>query len=296
MNKKKYYFVYSVLFVIPLVIFIVGLFFDLNYAKAIYNKNAFGIFFAAIGETPAYGGLTFVAGGLYSYQKGVHKKLNKIILLLVSTILLVVGTFLSMRAMKSYNALNIPSKWYLTLPIAILLDGGLCLLGYDLTNKTNNKDILRVLIFMSAVIITQLLVITILKKVWGRPRYRFLISENGSLDYYRNWWEINSGVKELFPNISSDNFKSCPSGHTASASCAFLIVLLPRFNEKLKGKEIILMIIATIWALVVGLSRHMMGAHFLTDTSFAMMIVMIIFGVMYLIFFATKKVENKVIE
>ena len=296
MNKKKCYFVYSALFIIPLAIFIVGLFFDLNYAKAIYNKNVFGVFFAAIGETPAYGGLAFVAGGLYSYQKGVHKKLNKIVLLLISTILLVAGTFLSMRAMKSHNALDIPNQWYLTLPIAILLDGGLCLLGYDLTNKTNNKDILRVLIFMGAVIIAQLLVITILKRIWGRPRYRFLISSDGSLDYYRNWWEVNSGVKELFPNISSDNFKSCPSGHTASASCAFLIVLLPRFNEKLKGKEIILMIIATIWALVVGFSRHMMGAHFLTDTSFAMMIVMIIFGVLYLVFFNTKKVENKVIE
>ena len=31
MNKKKYYLVYSALFIIPLVIFIVGLFFDLNY-------------------------------------------------------------------------------------------------------------------------------------------------------------------------------------------------------------------------------------------------------------------------
>lgn len=296
MNKKKYYLVYSALFIIPLAIFIIGLFFDLNYAKTIYNKNVFGVFFAAIGETPAYGGLAFVAGGLYSYQKNIHKKVNKIILLLISTIFLVVGTFLSMRAMKSYNALNIPSKWYLTLPIAILLDGGLCLLGYDFTNKTNNKDILRVLIFMGTVIVVQLLVITILKRVWGRPRYRFLISENGSLDYYRNWWEVNSGVKELFPNISSDNFKSCPSGHTASASCAFLIVLLPRFNEKMKGKEVMLMIVAAIWALIVGFSRHLMGAHFLTDTSFAMMIVMIIFGVMYLIFFATKKVENKVIK
>lgn len=296
MNKKKYYLVYSALFIIPLAIFIIGLFFDLNYAKTIYNKNVFGVFFAAIGETPAYGGLAFVAGGLYSYQKNIHKKVNKIILLLISTIFLVVGTFLSMRAMKSYNALNIPSKWYLTLPIAILLDGGLCLLGYDFTNKTNNKDILRVLIFMGTVIVVQLLVITILKRVWGRPRYRFLISENGYLDYYRNWWEVNSGVKELFPNISSDNFKSCPSGHTASASCAFLIVLLPRFNEKLKGKEVMLMIVAAIWALIVGFSRHLMGAHFLTDTSFAMMIVMTIFGVMYLIFFATKKVENKVIE
>lgn len=296
MNKKKCYLVYGALFIIPLAIFIIGLFFDLNYAKTIYNKNVFGVFFAAIGETPAYGGLAFVAGGLYSYQKNIHKKVNKIILLLISTIFLVVGTFLSMRAMKSYNALNIPSKWYLTLPIAILLDGGLCLLGYDFTNKTNNKDILRVLIFMGTVIVVQLLAITILKRVWGRPRYRFLISENGSLDYYRNWWEVNSGVKELFPNISSDNFKSCPSGHTASASCAFLIVLLPRFNEKLKGKEVMLMIVAAIWALIVGFSRHLMGAHFLTDTSFAMMIVMIIFGVMYLIFFATKKVENKVIE
>ena len=184
MNKKKYYLVYSALFIIPLAIFIIGLFFDLNYAKAIYNKNVFGVFFAAIGETPAYGGIAFVAGGLYSYQKNIHKKVNKIILLLISTIFLVVGTFLSMRAMKSYNALNIPSKWYLTLPIAILLDGGLCLLGYDFTNKTNNKDILRVLIFMGTVIVVQLLVITILKRVWGRPRYRFLISENGSLDYY----------------------------------------------------------------------------------------------------------------
>lgn len=291
---KKHYLIYGGIFLLALAFFIVGLFYDLEYAKVIYNKNIFGVMLAALGETPAYGGMGFIAGGLYSYQKKINDKKYKILLIFASVVLLVVGVFLSMRAIKSTNALNIPDMWYVSLPIALLLDVGLAILGYDLTSKTENKNIFKVLVFMAVVIFLELAAITILKKVWGRPRYRFLISSNDYMQYYRNWWEIHSGVKDLFPNVSSDNFKSCPSGHTGSAACAFLIVLLPQFSDKLKGKETILLIIAAVWTFLVGFSRHLMGAHFITDTTFAMMITMIISAICYYFFFMMKK--NKKVE
>lgn len=289
MKNKKIFFP---IFGIVLIVFVLGLFYDLQFAQVIYNKNnIFAKIMAAIGETPAYGGIAFIGGGLVATNLKRENKFLKIVFFAMAFLCILGGIVLSTRAMASHNAFNIEDKWYITLPFALIIDGGLAYLGYRMCIKSTNEDTLKVLLFMLTVIAAVILSVTVLKRLWGRPRYRWL-ADNGLVDqYFRNWWQIHSGVKDGFPNLDSDNFKSCPSGHTSSAACALLLMYLPLIDERLKGKETLLLIIGAIWAGVVGFTRHILGAHFITDTTFAYMITMIIILVLNFIFY---KIKDKI--
>ncbi|MCH5180682.1 MAG: phosphatase PAP2 family protein [Erysipelotrichales bacterium] len=287
MKNKKIFFP---IFGIVLIVFVLGLFFDLQFAQVIYSKNnLFAKIMAAIGETPAYGGLAFIGGGLFATNLKRENKFLKIVFFAMAFLCVLGGIVLSTRAMASHNAFNIEDKWYIVLPFALIIDGGLGYLGYRMCLKSTNEDTLKVLLFMLMVIAAVVLSITVLKRLWGRPRYRF-IDKEGDLNLFRNWWEIHSGIKDTFINkgVSSDEFKSCPSGHTSSAACALLLMYLPLIDEKLKGKETLLLLIGAIWAGVVGFTRHILGAHFLTDTSFAYMITMLIILVLNYFFYKFK--------
>ena len=283
-HQKIYWSIFGVVFVV----FVLGLFFDLSFAQMIYDRgNFFGKLVASIGETPAYGGLAFVGGGLTI--EAIRRKDTKIKVFLFGLAILcvIVGVFLSQRAFKSHNAFDIEDKWYIALPIALVIDGACFAGGFYLTKKSDNERILRVLIFMFTSIVFVLLTVTVLKRIWNRPRYRFIVEADSNL--FRNWWQIGFNLK-----LDSDEFKSCPSGHTSSAACALLLMYLPMFNAKLKNKELILLIIGAIWAALVGFTRHIMGAHFITDTTFAILIAMGIIFVLDFIFFKYKKKIKKV--
>lgn len=283
MKNKKFLLPFSIVFGIVFIIFVLGLFFDLQFAKAIYDsENIFAKIMAAIGETPAYGGLAFIGGGLIATNLKRENKALKIAFFGVAALCIIGGIVLSTRAMASHNAFNIEDQWYFTLPFALLIDGALGYLGYRICKNSKNKDTLKILLFMLIVIGSVILIVTVLKHLWGRPRYRWL-NENG-FDNFRNWWQIHSGIKDEFPLVDSDEFKSCPSGHTSSAATALLLMYLPLIDKRLRGKETLLLLIGAAWAGVVGFTRHIMGAHFLTDTTFGYMITMIIIFVMNLLF------------
>ncbi len=286
-NKKAFFIILGLV----LAVFLLGLFFDFQFAKLIYKPDSIvGKILAAIGETPAYGGLAFIGGGLIAVNLKRENKIVKGIFFAIAFICVLAGIVLSTRAMASHNAFNIEDKWYITLPFAIVIDGGLGFLGYRMCLKSNNEDTLKILLFMLVVIGLVILTVTVLKRIWGRPRYRWL-ADNDLLDKFCNWWQINPGIKQEFPEVSTDEFKSCPSGHTSSAACALLLMYLPLISEKLKGKETLLLFIGAIWAGVVGFSRHIMGAHFLTDTTFGFLITMLVILCMN---FAFYKIKDKI--
>lgn len=299
--KKKYYFI---IFGIVLIVFVLGLFFDLKFAEVIYNKNnVFAQTMAAIGETPAYGGLCFIGGGFIAGSLRLKNKLHKVALWLLAGFCAGVGIFLATRAMSSHNAFDASwATWYVMLPIAIIIDCSLGVLGFFLCKKSDNPELLKVLLFMLATVFFTLIGVTILKRIWARPRYRWLVGDVNNLDgtsgvnqinYFRNWWELSTGVKtEFIEKVRSDEFKSCPSGHTSSASMALLLMYLPLIDKRLKGKETTFLIIGALWAGLVAFTRHIMGAHFLTDTTFAYLLAMITLFVTNYFFFEFKKAKQ----
>jgi len=107
------------------------------------------------------------------------------------------------------------------------------------------------------------IVMNVVKGLWGRLRMREMIDP---LREFTPWYVIN------FRGGFDNRFASFPSGHTMNAAGVILIALLPAIFDKLKGKETLLRILAYAWALVVGFSRVVAGAHFSTDVLFGILL------------------------
>lgn len=135
-----------------------------------------------------------------------------------------------------------------------------------------------------------MLLINIIKVPWGRARMR-LIASTGNASYFTPWWKAGSSLKNqlVAEGVSSDEFRSFPSGHTACAACAMLAALLPTVSKRFRGKEKRLGLSGALWTAIVAFSRLRMGAHFLTDVTMAWLVTLglTVLGV-YLFYFNKK--------
>lgn len=111
-----------------------------------------------------------------------------------------------------------------------------------------------------AVMALQLGVIESVKIFWGRIRMREMIAQGNRFDLFVPWYKP-SGIAE------SNEFKSFPSGHTASAATSFLMMFLPFVSEKLKDKKALCFIIPCIYTVTVAVTRMVLAAHFLSDVT-----------------------------
>lgn len=98
---------------------------------------------------------------------------------------------------------------------------------------------------------------TVLKVIWGRPRFWSLSMD---MQEFAQWYEISG------PVWFADMNKSFPSGHTTAATVILWIRYLPRLDQRLQGKEILLTIFAILWIVSTALSRIMAGMHYISDT------------------------------
>ena len=114
--------------------------------------------------------------------------------------------------------------------------------------------------------------INLIKVPWGRVRMRQIYKTSES--YFTPWWQAGSTLKKklMAEGVSSDEFRSFPSGHTACAACAMLIGLLPTLRKGKEKRTRLLFILGCLWAAAVAISRIWMGAHFLTDVTMAWLI------------------------
>ncbi|MCD7722554.1 MAG: phosphatase PAP2 family protein [Clostridiales bacterium] len=105
-----------------------------------------------------------------------------------------------------------------------------------------------------AVMAVQLSLVECLKYLWGRVRFRDLLAA-GSYDAFTAWY---------IPNGLNGN-KSFPSGHTAGAAMSFLIMLFPAAFCKWERHARLCCAGAFIYTAIVGVTRLVMGAHYLSD-------------------------------
>ena len=135
-----------------------------------------------------------------------------------------------------------------------------------LTRECQTKTILRFICTVIVVCVGIMLLINIIKVPWGRARMR-LIYSTGNDTYFSNWWQAGTALKKklVADGVSSDEFRSFPSGHTACAACAMLMILVPTICRRLHDKEKLFMAIGAAWTAVVAFTRLRMGAHFLSD-------------------------------
>ncbi|MBP5216319.1 MAG: phosphatase PAP2 family protein, partial [Bacilli bacterium] len=126
-------------------------------------------------------------------------------------------------------------------------------------------------IFVVAILL-QWLIMHFLKRVGGRPRWRFLFEVGGVWEekhyVYQNWWDF-----AWFSHPNNDYFKSWPSGHTATAALLPLIGLFPSILKKdFRHSNLILFCAGLAYPLIVAFARILAGAHYLSDVSFGFLV------------------------
>ena len=247
-----------------LVMLIAGSIWDLPISKFLYpgHESSIGQFFAAFGELPAFSLLAGCGVLLIVHRAKFRPELN-IVILAFGVCLTLASIFLSVHeATDNVPALPMPVALLVTVFVDALMAAALLFL----TRECQTKTILRFICTVIVVCVGIMLLINIIKVPWGRARMR-LIYSTGNDTYFSNWWQAGTALKKklVADGVSSDEFRSFPSGHTACAACAMLMILVPTICRRLHDKEKLFMAIGAAWTAVVAFTRLRMGAHFLSD-------------------------------
>lgn len=253
---------------------VLGSFYDLQINEALYIKNnIFGLAVASFAQLPVYGGAGFLGSVLFSVNnKQIKNKTIKWILYFISIVGVIFGIIMQGNAFVGVNAwgrLN-PNldKLYFAIPFGILLVGPFIVWGYFIGKKCENKDIIFVIFAMIFVYASQFVVIFILKSFFHRPRFRYIVENDITL--FHNWWQPFDGYDTYKALGLSEEFKSFPSGHTGCATCMMIVLAYSGyFSKKFEDKQYMLFFIGFAYTILVGFSRMLVGAHFLSDVCMA---------------------------
>jgi len=258
-----------VIFGVSAVMLVIGSIADLSVSTALYEPDvSWANLLAAIGEWPAGFGL-IVAGVFLVRGRNKTRVLRRRAQAGAGGLLVLLGT-----AMVSY----LPTM-YLNIPAVVIILAGMVLsagaaLGtWALTRRRAPRELIRFSVGLIVVIVGEMIIINLIKIGWSRPRMRML--EVHSEYSFNPWWIFGSADKAdaLGQGISSEEFKSFPSGHTANAAILlYLAPMLAWMSER--GRRLIgpAVYVGLGWALAVAASRIVMGAHFLTDVTVGLMV------------------------
>lgn len=242
---------------------VIGTFADYPISKALYDpENPFGLFFAAFGEYPAALGLA-AAGTLLLSARNREKWLRGVLQIIAGCWFLLSGT--AMAAMLPKGYLDIPTWLSVGIGLACTV---LTVWGtLHLCNGADRSTAIRVAVIVLMVIFADIILVNVIKIPWGRARMRLVAVDERAC--FMPWWQLGSGLKETLTaaGVPAEEFKSFPSGHTANASALMLLCLAPMLRPRLAKNQTLLFGIGLVWTALVALSRIMMGAHYLTDTT-----------------------------
>lgn len=248
-----------------------GSFFDLQISQAIASpNNYFGLTISAIGPMIGFGAVAAMGGGFIALiVKGKYHIVLKIIFGVLAACCLGVAIKYPAGEWFGINGFYGAAPEWVGYLVVIIPECGAMVGGYFLFKDCQNKNMWIVFcIIIVLLLIVLLAVIPTIKDNLHRPRYRFVSQAN--MDLFHNWWEPCKDYKDLMTQYgtSKDNFKSCPSGHTAEASILFVaVVFLPLANEKFKKWQMPLFYGSCVLVLLVALARILAAAHFLSDVS-----------------------------
>lgn len=219
------------------------------------QKSPWGIFGEEYGEVPGWGliaiGLSVLIG---SYNTNIKKqKIPAYIIEFIGIVLIVLGLIFNSSYLMVIGG-----------SIAIIL--GLFTLISFKKDWGDYKKISAVITVLT--IVNPLLFIQITKLLCGRIRFRDLTSYAD----FTHWF--------LPPGPTSDG-SSFPSGHTSMSFMLLPLLILIRDYQCKSPKKIVLTILITGWALFVGVSRVVVGAHFASDVLFSAGMASVVTSLMY---------------
>jgi membrane-associated phospholipid phosphatase len=258
-----------------LIILIISTFIDLPVSLVLYNPSSwFGNFFAAYGALPVLLCLYFISLVLFNNAKQVSKPLTKALNLVFGVVIFTAVLFINWYSGVHYLKINLIVSGVITSVLFLVVS----YVSYHyIFLHTDLKRIRKVAVVLGISVVATLVIVFIIKNIWGRPRMRYLVNED-SIDLFRNWWQIDLSLKSetSFFVVLSEEFRSFPSGHTANAALMMFLPVLSIMNTKLKDKEKVLFVIGIGWTMLVAISRIIIGAHFISDVTVSFLITLLI--------------------
>lgn len=251
---------------VALVLILIGSFLDLPIMERVYvGENAYSMIFGLIGSLPLY--LVAISGVVLLdnyFKKSQHfalKILGKALLFLVPAVL---GVLVAIQSLDEYTG-SLLTSILIAVPLAYL---ALLLWWHTLKDADPNRSLDYGIALLLVAGLTFAMT-HLAKEVAQRPRY-FFLKEYGTT-HFRNWWEWGSGLKDLYSDLSSDWFKSWPSGHSCCASAALLLPIPLGLVKKTRRFAGWAFPLGLLWWAMTALGRMLDGHHFLTDVAFALL-------------------------
>jgi membrane-associated phospholipid phosphatase len=166
-------------------------------------------------------------------------------------------------------------------PVAILLSCGATIATFVLQKNNRTRYIFTfkwVLWTIISCLIAQA-IIAGLKA--GLPRERFICYIEGKPFEFKNWYELswNPSIKD--PALPTNSYQSFPSGHVNSACAIFAFVPIILTSIRSKYIKTVLLSSIIIFVVLVMFARLNNGNHYLTDTTWSVIINLVIYSSLY---------------
>lgn len=272
-------------YAIAAVFMLVASFFDLQINQLLYYpNNPFGVFLDRIGELPPYVAVALALTALFRFPPKLKKW---------ATALLKAIFGIASVAVWIYIFIDFGDKWIiedenrLIFEIIFgLITGFLSLYLSKYLPEKHMSAFRNLAVFFILIALLTSWPTSVLKDIWGRIRFRDLVAA-GSYDGFTPWYII-----------AGKDGRSFPSGHTTGAAATFMLMGISYFFPSQKENELKYYIAAMVFTFAVGFSRITRGAHYLSDITFAAIIVFTLFLIIrYLYvkrsFGSSKKADTK---
>lgn len=271
---------------ILLALTVCGSFLDWEIANALYigqrpSENMFGIIFSYIGIIPTFVGWSFLGASIfYLSKKQIKNAKQRRWLIAFSILLFLLSFFYFCNTLYISNANVFEVHFAVAYSIGIAVICASAYLGYKLSKKNKDSDLLKKALFLAMASIVALVIISSAKEIMCRPRFRYVLTM-GDMNYFKNWWQSGRALKaSLGSGVVTDEFASMPSGHSAYSMFAiFIFPALADYIHGLKKYKPHLFAFGFIWWATTALSRMTVGAHYLTDVTIAGLVTILAYGI-----------------
>lgn len=240
-------------------------FFELNLANKIGDENnLFGIIMSGIGIVPSLSVGVFASTILFFCPQQITK-LRTILVKIAGIVgFILINYFEISESIKyaDFPRLAGEKSTYVALLVTLIVLIDLAIIMFAKTKvKYKNENTVRICFTIVLTIAFISGFTEVIKHLASRPRPYSVQSE---VECFKNWFEFRPFY--LFKNKDNNN-TSFVSGHTAnSASLIFSVPLLISLTNKNSAKISIASIsIGFLFTLVLGISRVIVNAHFLSD-------------------------------
>lgn len=273
------------------VIATIAAFYDLEINKALYGPSCpYAQFFANLGEMPSYFAPPVIGAILFFQKFGKSRKLDIAVKVVgAGTVFIGYTVAIGVWFIDNLFREDLQYKWMYAVFFAAIMTV-LTLTAFSKIPDKVMKKLFWFAVFLLIVAALGNVIVQIMKAIWSRQRFRTMTPGNPSYpealtaiypgydyDGFTPWYIPTTIVDQpirteeyvkLFKDVDSDAFKSFPSGHTAAASAGFGLVILPDLFPEFRKRRWMFWVFPAIYAGLVGISRIVAAAHYLSDTLF----------------------------